>query len=189
MIKETETPDFESAPDHQKKRRKWLAIIIVAVVLLCVGCWWMIGEMFGYTANARLKTLEGHATAVCKTAALYTAAGNTLSTGTFQIGSGEDPFDAFLQQYNGGELTDLYCALICDADGCVMYVLCSEKPIDTAYLTAPPDRQSQLELMRSHFDSRRKQAVGCYQPESFPKMVEYAREQVQSYRNNKSNRG
>lgn len=146
-----------------KKRFKKRYVMIPAAVLLCMifGCWWIIGEMIGYTTYSRMQSKCSNAHSFAKVCMAWEKEGNTLESAIWQIEPGNSAFEDYvLRWYDGSE--GEWFGLVLDKNGEIEYALNSEVEIPREYLTHPPVYEEQMALLDSHFAFRRKKAVAVW---------------------------
>ena len=149
----------EAAP---KKRFKKRFVIILAAVHLCiVGCWWLIGEMLGYTTYSRMQTKCSNAHVFAKVCMEWEKEGNKLESGIWQIEPGNSAFEDYILRYDSNAQGEWF-GLVLDRNGQIEYALNSEVEIPREYLTHPPVYEEQMALLDSHFAFRRKKAVAVW---------------------------
>ena len=148
---------------REKQRLKKIIIkILIVLLILAVGCWWMIGYMMHYTTHSRRISLNYNAKMVYNVVLSWEDEQNPpLSTQITQF-CGEDDFSKYLEKfaYHGSE--KCWYAIVYDSDGDLQYTLFSYKQIPEQYLTSPPTPEETTKLLDSHFDFRRKKAVGVW---------------------------
>lgn len=145
----------------QKRFKKRFVIIPAAVLFVIVGCWWMIGEMLGYTTYSRMQTKCSRAHSFAKVCMQWQEEGNELTPGIWNIQRGHSDFEDYVLQYYSNSEGEWY-ALVLNQDGAIEYTLNSEVEIPQEYLTHAPDYEEQMALLDSHFAFRRKKAVGAW---------------------------
>lgn len=142
------------------KRMRFIAIPGILILFL-IFVWWMVGEMLGYTAYARMKSHCGMAHQFAKACNTLAADGMTLEPGIWQIQRGESEFQDGILRYCSNAEGGWY-GLALDADGAIAYTLYSQEEIPAQYLTIPPDGEEQMALLDSHFAFRRRKAVAVW---------------------------
>lgn len=149
--------------DQREKQRlkKIIVRILIVLLVLVVGCWWMIGYMMHYTTHSRRMGLNARAQNVYNIALLWEEEQNPkLSTHISQLYQyGE--FGEY-QKKNISESNKSWYAIVYDSDGDLLYTLFSYKQIPEQYLTSPPTAEETTKLLNSYFDFRRKKAVGVW---------------------------
>ena len=147
---------------REKQRLKKIIItILIVLLILAVGCWWMIGYMMHYTTHSRRMSLNARAQNVYNIALLWEEEQNPkLSTHISQLYQyGE--FGEYQKKYIS-ESNKSWYAIVYDSDGYLLYTLFSYKQIPEQYLTSPPTKEETTKLLNSYFDFRRKKAVGVW---------------------------
>jgi len=149
--------------DQREKQRlkKTIIKILIVLLILAVGCWWLIGYMMHYTTHSRRMSLNARAQNVYNIALLWEEEQNPkLSTHISQLYQyGE--FGEYQEKYIS-ESNESWYAVVYDSDGNLLYTLFSYKQIPEKYLTSPPTAEETTKLLNSYFDFRRKKAVGVW---------------------------
>lgn len=160
--------DFDNAPERaaDPRNKRWkrvLAVTAAVLLLLCVAVWWLIGDMLGYTTHSRMESLCADACSFANmTEQWEKQSGHPVQNGIYTFSDADDAFTSFAIAYLNGHRADKWYGIVSDADGEIVYTMCSNSRIADEYLTTPPDREKQTALLDSHFSFRRKKAVGVW---------------------------
>ena len=153
------------AEQIEKKKAKKLAVILpVAMLIVAVAGWFLLGTMWNYTAHSQMETRISRAHTFANVVHEWTDRGKEIESGIWRVQVSEDPFEKFVMYYFG-DAKGHWFGLALDEDGNIRYTLYSEKEIPEEYLTNPPDYEEQYALLTSHFFFKKKKTVAVWTPE------------------------
>ena len=159
-LDELDDPALTAELPKNTAKKRWF-IVPAVLLLVCVLVWWMIGEMIGYTTYSRMQSKCANAHTFANVCMEWEKDGNTLQSGIWRVQPGESEFEAYVLHYYSDAKGGWY-GLVLDREGKIEYALYSEVEIPSEYLAQPPDYETQMKLLDSHFASKRKKAVAVW---------------------------